>query len=68
MDDFKYNPIDLGRSAIRLLRLIQGSHDDDGDDDDVVVCEIFQAWIDEPGTFMPYEALPTRLYQLENLG
>jgi len=48
MESFEYDAIDLGGSAFRLLRLLKG-------DDDLIQCELFEAWLQEGG--MDYAAL-----------
>ena len=50
METFKYDPIDLERPAFRLLRLLKG----DGRD---LVCELFQAFLDQRDSVVSYEAL-----------
>ena len=51
MAPYNYQPIDLGRPAIRLLRLLQGTLADD------IQCELFDAWIDLFEGGIPYDAL-----------
>ena len=50
MEKYSYEPLDLDRPALRLLRLRKGEYDDD------IHCELFQAYLygDE---IVPYEAL-----------
>lgn len=51
METFSYDPIDLDRSAIRLLKLLKGCEPE-------VHCEIFQAWLDDvEDDAIRYEAL-----------
>jgi len=47
---FEYDPIDLARPAFRLARLLRGSGVD-------IQCDIFQAFLNEPESIIPYEAL-----------
>jgi len=51
MTPYNYQPIDLGRPGIRLLRLLQGTLADD------IQCELFDAWIDLFEGGIPYDAL-----------
>jgi ankyrin repeat protein len=47
---FKYQPIDLGGPAFRLVRLLKGN-------DVNIHCELFEAWIHHTQGIIPYEAL-----------
>ncbi|KUJ06566.1 HET-domain-containing protein, partial [Mollisia scopiformis] len=51
MDTYKYEPLDLDKPAVRLLRLLRGELGD------VVECDLFQGWIDRDDSGMPYDAL-----------
>jgi hypothetical protein len=64
MDVLRYESIDLGRSAVRLLRLSkndpveQDFRDSDYDpDDEYIRCELFQVWLDDRASIVPYDAL-----------
>jgi hypothetical protein len=50
MELFKYKPIDLNRSTIRLVRLLRGEFSD-------INCELLQIWLDERDKVVPYNAL-----------
>ncbi|TDZ13994.1 Heterokaryon incompatibility protein 6, OR allele [Colletotrichum spinosum] len=47
---YQHEPLDLERPAIRLIRLRGGNHN-------AIQCEVFQAFLDERETVLPYEAL-----------
>lgn len=51
MDLLQYDPLDLGRPAIRLVRLLPGS------DSDLITCELFRAFLYQQDEVIPYEAL-----------
>ncbi|KAM0462344.1 hypothetical protein ACHAPV_003818 [Trichoderma viride] len=51
MDLYQYDLLDLGRPAIRLVRLLPGS------DSDQITCELFQAFLNQEDEIIPYEAL-----------
>ncbi|TGO34614.1 hypothetical protein BHYA_0189g00010 [Botrytis hyacinthi] len=51
MDSYQYQPINLGRSSIRLLQLCKG------DWSDKIQGHFISAWFDDPDSFMPYSAL-----------
>ncbi|KAF7894706.1 uncharacterized protein EAF01_010156 [Botrytis porri] len=51
MDPYQYQPIDLGRTSIRLLQLHKG------DWSDKIQGHFISAWFDDPDSFMPYFAL-----------
>ncbi|KIN07000.1 hypothetical protein OIDMADRAFT_139713 [Oidiodendron maius Zn] len=51
MAPFRYEPIDLGGPAFRLVRLLKGSNFEN------IQCELFQAWLPPVGGGIPYEAL-----------
>lgn len=51
MDLYQYDLLDLGRPAIRLVRLLPGS------DSDQITCELFQAFLNQEDDIIPYEAL-----------
>ncbi|KAL6908648.1 heterokaryon incompatibility domain-containing protein [Trichoderma evansii] len=48
---YEYDPLDLGRPAIRLVRLLPGS------DSTPILCEIFRAFLYQEEEIIPYEAL-----------
>ncbi|KAF2463949.1 HET-domain-containing protein [Lindgomyces ingoldianus] len=50
MENFKYEPINLERPSLRLLRLLKGEEPDN------VECELFQAYLDGDD-LIPYHAL-----------
>ncbi|KAJ9604371.1 hypothetical protein H2200_011205 [Cladophialophora chaetospira] len=51
MPCYKYEPLDLSKRSIRLVRLLKGKSTDD------IVCEIFHTWLFQEGGPIPYEAL-----------
>ncbi|KAM0446711.1 hypothetical protein ACHAO4_009211 [Trichoderma viride] len=51
MDLYQYDLLDLGRPAIRLVRLLPGSVSDQ------ITCELFQAFLNQEDEIIPYEAL-----------
>ncbi|KAL7901208.1 heterokaryon incompatibility domain-containing protein [Trichoderma sp. SZMC 28014] len=51
MDVYQYDPLDLGKPAVRLVRLLPGF------DFDPITCELFQAFLNEEDEIIPYEAL-----------
>ncbi|KZL84889.1 het-domain-containing protein [Colletotrichum incanum] len=50
MDLYQHDKLNLGRPAIRLFRLEKGRRSQ-------IFCEIFQAYLDDRGCGVPYEAL-----------
>lgn len=50
MEPFRYEPLNLDRPAIRLLRLVQG-------EGNRIICDVFQAYLDDSDGILPYEAL-----------
>ncbi|KAF2008664.1 HET-domain-containing protein, partial [Aaosphaeria arxii CBS 175.79] len=50
IERFVYRPIDLTRKSIRLLRIIRG-------DCGLIKCELFDAWLEDDGGIIEYEAL-----------
>jgi hypothetical protein len=50
MESFKYSAIDLEVPAFRLLRLLKG-------DDDLIRCQLFEAWLYQQESSMDYAAL-----------
>ncbi|EHK41032.1 hypothetical protein TRIATDRAFT_31940 [Trichoderma atroviride IMI 206040] len=51
MDSYQHDPLDLGRPAIRLVRLFPGF------DPDPITCELFQGFLHQEDEIIPYEAL-----------
>ncbi|PON27417.1 hypothetical protein TGAM01_v203798 [Trichoderma gamsii] len=51
MDLYQYDALDLGRPAIRLVRLLPGAGSD------TITCELFQAFLNQEDDIVPYEAL-----------
>lgn len=51
MDFYRYDPLDLGRPAIRLVRLLPGVSSDP------ITCELCQALLNQEDEIIPYEAL-----------
>ncbi len=51
MTTYTYDPLDLSKQSIRLVRLLNGTFGDD------LLCEIFQTWLHQAEGLVPYEAL-----------
>ena len=51
MSRYNYNPLDLSKQSLRLVRLLKGQFAAD------IQCEIFQTWLYQAGGPVPYEAL-----------
>ncbi|KAH6722498.1 heterokaryon incompatibility protein-domain-containing protein [Leptodontidium sp. MPI-SDFR-AT-0119] len=48
---YRYKPIDLDRSSVRLLRLFKANFTDE------IQCDLFEGWINQSEDGIPYDAL-----------